>query len=520
MRTKALGRCLLSFAFFLSAVMSTAAQEGRKGQIIVPMKGGYFVAFTTTPDAEAAGANGWSMTMAEAYFESNTIRRVFIDSGGSLYFGYSLVVEPIASSKQFRVSVRPLSPEDEQELRARKSFQTRTIHPNYNSDALSRSAAPQTIADGDTFALDVLVNPKTGERITDFVTVSADDSRLKAMPTSATSNPPRDFTLEDVSMKMINYQLYLNGELVAGGKRSGAVAGPVIWFHLEERGRFIFSLIPHVGYNFQRIGTIERNKMKFTLNGEGYEWVSDMPVVDTDGTWNLYVLHDPNYVPDSFFLGVNGAARGENRPSASSRYDELVTSYPARRRAKAAGFGKPVETRKPDDAQDKSPGARLIIGAASRVENLLPAGVGYLAQPGLTGIYAKWLYDDVAYIITPQEAQAFKMLTTNGQREVFIEQFWSRRDPNPATVDNEYRREYYGRIAYANEHFSYADAPGWRTDRGRIFITYGKPDEVVTNAPEERWLYKNIPLLGDNVRFEFIDLDRKGEFRLKPAKKK
>jgi GWxTD domain-containing protein len=515
MRTKGLTRCCLAIILSLAAFNSLAAQEGQKGQTIVPMKGGFFVAFTTTPNEGAASANGWSRTFAEAYFESNTIRRVFVDSGGSLYFGYSLVVEPLASSKQFRVSVRPLSAEDEQELRARKSFQTRRIHPNYNSAALARSTAPQTIADGDTFALDVLVNPKTGEKITDFVTVSASESRLKETSTTESSTP-RDFTLDDVMMKMINYQLFINNELATGGKRSGAAAGPVIWFHLQGRGRFIFSLTPHEGYDFQKLGTIERNKIKFTLNGDQYEWVSDEPVVENDGPWNLYVLYDPNYVPDSFFLGVKGAAKSENRPS-SSRLNEIERALRLPKRAGATTLEK-QSTSGQEKAESESPGARLIIGAAGRVENLLPANIGYLAQSGLNVRYSKWLYADVVYIITPEEARAFKMLKTDEQREHFIEQFWRARDTDPATEENEYRREYYGRIAYANKYFPFGDVPGWRSDRGRIFITYGKPDEVEPFPSGERWIYKNIPVLGGNVRFEFVDLNRKGEFRLKPAK--
>jgi GWxTD domain-containing protein len=515
MRIKGLTRCSLAIVFLLACLGGGAAQEGQKGQTIVPMKGGFFVAFTTTPNANATAPNGWSTTFAEAYFESNTIRRVFIDSGGSLYFGYSLVVEPLASSKQFRVSVRPLSLEDEQELRARKSFETRRIHPNYNSAALNRSSAPQTITDGDTFALDVLVNPKTGEKITDFVTVSGDESRLRKASTGVAS-APRDFTLEDVMMKMVNYQLFVNNELVAGGKGSGPIAGPVIWFHLQERGRLIFSLTPRAGYDFQKLGTIERNKMKFTLGGEQYEWISEAPVVENDGPWNLYVLYDPNYVPDSFLLGVKGAAKSETKPS-SSRLNELERSLRLPKKATATSLDKPKAPGQ-ENGEREAKKARLIIGAASRVENLLPANVGFLAQPGLEGRYAKWLYEDVAYIITPEEARAFKMLKTDTEREMFIAQFWRRRDTNPATEENEFRNEYYGRIAYANEHFPFGDVPGWRSDRGRTFITYGKPDEIEPLPSGERWVYKNLPGSGGETRFEFVDLAQKGEFRLKPAK--
>jgi GWxTD domain-containing protein len=511
MKIKALRHCWLTIILLVAAAPCALAQEGRKGQTIVPMKGDFFVAFTTIPGADEKSENGWSMTSAEVYLESNTIRRVFIDSGGSLYFGYALVVEPLSSGKQFRVSVRPLSTEDEQELRTRKSFQSRQIHPNYNTASLARSAAPQTISDGDTFALDVLVNPKTGDKITDFVTVSLSEARLRE--TATVESAPRDFTLEDVMMKMINYQLYLNGELVAGGKRSGAAAGPIIWFHLQERGRFIFSLKPHTGYDFQRLGTIERNRMKFTLNNELYEWVSDVPVVETGGPWNLYVLYDPNYVPDSFFLGVHGPAKGENS-NASSRLGELETKYRRAKSAGGTGFGKSPDSRKETAELDKAPGARLIIGAASRPENLLPFNSGFLAQPGLKGVYSKWLYEDVVYIITPEEAWAFKQLTTDDQREAFIEQFWRRRDTDPKTEENEFRREYYARIAHANENFAFKDVPGWRTDRGRMLITYGKPDEVVQFPSGEKWLYKTISAQSGIIQIEFLNFNGTGDFRL------
>ena len=368
MRIRTSIHCCLAVVLLLSAFAVSSAQEDKSGKIIVSMKDGYYVSFSTTPDANATSTNGWKTNLAEAYFKSNTIRRVLVDSGGTLYFGYALVVEPILNSKQFNVSVRPLSPEDEQELHARKSFSTRRIHPNYNAAGLSRSSTPQIINDGDTFALDVLVNPQTGDKITDIVTVSSDRARLQEAPASET---PRDFTLEDVAMKMINYQLLINGELVAGGKRSGACSGPLIWFHLPERGgRFIFSLMPHAGYEFKKIGTIENNRIKFTLDNTTYEWISNTPVVSNGGYWNLYVLYDPGYVPDPFLLGVNGAAKPEKRDS-SSGLSAVERKMRRARTTGAIGFEKPSDSRKEDD-EGASPGARLIIGASDTIENLLP----------------------------------------------------------------------------------------------------------------------------------------------------
>ena len=91
--------------------------------------------------------------------------------------------------------------------------------------------------------------------------------------------------------------------------------------------------------------------------------------------------------------------------------------------------------------------------------------------------YKKWLDEDVVYIITDEERAAFKQLSNDEERDNFIEAFWQRRDPTPDTEENEYKEEHYQRIAYANEHYA-AGVPGWKTDRGRIYIVFGKPDEI------------------------------------------
>ena len=91
--------------------------------------------------------------------------------------------------------------------------------------------------------------------------------------------------------------------------------------------------------------------------------------------------------------------------------------------------------------------------------------------------YKKWLNEDVGYIITDEERKAFKRLSTDDEREQFIEQFWLRRDPTPDTEENEFKEEHYRRIAYANERFA-SGIPGWKTDRGRLYIVYGPPDEI------------------------------------------
>jgi GWxTD domain-containing protein len=128
--------------------------------------------------------------------------------------------------------------------------------------------------------------------------------------------------------------------------------------------------------------------------------------------------------------------------------------------------------------------------------------------------YRKWLNEDVVYIIGDAERIAFGELTTDQERENFIEEFWKRRNPTPDTVENEFKEEHYRRIAYANEHFS-TGIPGWKTDMGRIYIVYGPPDAVATmGAAAEAWIYRYIQGMGQNVTLVFENSQGDGEFHL------
>ncbi len=131
--------------------------------------------------------------------------------------------------------------------------------------------------------------------------------------------------------------------------------------------------------------------------------------------------------------------------------------------------------------------------------------------------YQQWLDEDVVYIITPQERTAFVDLTTDRQRDDFIQQFWLHRDPTPGTPENEFKQEHYRRIAYVNQKFAEPSVPaGWRTDRGRIYIMYGPPDEIESHPSEafEQWMYHYIEGIGRNVIIEFKDRDRSGNYRM------
>jgi len=148
--------------------------------------------------------------------------------------------------------------------------------------------------------------------------------------------------------------------------------------------------------------------------------------------------------------------------------------------------------------------------------------------------YKKWLNEDVVYIITPEERRSFLHLSTNEEREQFIEAFWQRRNPDPDSPENTFKEEHYRRIAYANEHYA-SGIPGWKTDRGKIYIMWGPPDEIdahptggtwerpmdqgggeTTTYPWETWRYRYLEGqgLGENVELEFVDPSSTGEYHL------
>jgi GWxTD domain-containing protein len=150
----------------------------------------------------------------------------------------------------------------------------------------------------------------------------------------------------------------------------------------------------------------------------------------------------------------------------------------------------------------------------------------------LHGVYKTWIDQDVRWIITDQEMQAFKHLANDEERDQFIENFWLRRNPNPDSPENEYREEHYARIAYTNEHFA-AGKPGWKTDRGHIYIAYGKPDSIdshpsggsyerpmdegggnTSTYPFEIWHYRYLAGIGDNVDIEFVDTCMCGDYHM------
>src|ERR1700733_12692974 len=181
-------------------------------------------------------------------------------------------------------------------------------------------------------------------------------------------------------------------------------------------------------------------------------------------------------------------------------------------------------TQSQPDQQDQKPQSKKNSKAKQASDNQL--------KKELESPYKKWLDEDVIYIISPEERHSFLHLSTNEEREQFIEAFWLRRNPDPDSPENTFKEEHYRRIAYTNEHFA-SGIPGWKTDRGRIYIMWGPADEVdshpsggsydrpasegggeTSTYPFEDWRYRYLEGIGKNVEIEFVDPTMSGEYKL------
>lgn len=174
-------------------------------------------------------------------------------------------------------------------------------------------------------------------------------------------------------------------------------------------------------------------------------------------------------------------------------------------------------------------GASSIVGQTTATDpSVNPRKV--TSEPN--NAHKKWMSEEGDYLLLPSERRAFLALKTDDEREAFIDTIWRRRDPTPDTEENEFREEFYERIAYANENFT-SGKPGWKTDRGRIYIKWGKPDSIesrpsggsydrpsyhgggsTTTYPFETWFYRHLDGVGDGIEIEFVDPTGTGEYRI------
>lgn len=167
-------------------------------------------------------------------------------------------------------------------------------------------------------------------------------------------------------------------------------------------------------------------------------------------------------------------------------------------------------------------GVILVATAAAGMAEVPQAGkrlaTWNLASMVESNTQTDWLEGPVSYLINPRERDAFESLTTDEERDMFIQQFWERRNPVPGSMTNTFKEEFCRRVAYANSHFAFFH-PGWMSDRGHMYIDYGPPDEIQFHPNSTPyhfsvWKYHDLPKLGENVVFVFVDLAGNGDYRI------
>lgn len=268
--------CLI-WTLYFSFFIEVKAQEGS-----VTFKNGITIAVkteTTPADSASKALNNISNSYS-TYSAENTMHRLITDKKNKLYFGYDLVVIPQSEKNKFKVSIKPLS-----------------INPNklVNVDNMTAQVLPKypdemLVEDGDIITLEILENAQTRVKIFDLIKVTSEN--MGGGNYFLERKPARDFTIDDVELQLTNLEVFVNGERIEKG---GGMSGANIYFYFQGKGRFIMSPFPRQGFDLQKIGVVEGNKISFTFNGDSYKFVSTSPVLGTSGKWNLWVLHDPLY---------------------------------------------------------------------------------------------------------------------------------------------------------------------------------------------------------------------------------
>jgi hypothetical protein len=212
--------------------------------------------------------------------------RVFFDPKHKLFFGYDLEIWREAGGSKFRVKISPLTSQPQDSLK--KILGTPANPPRFPEELL--------IDNGDIIKLVVMENKETGDTVTDFIKISFGEEVAPFYP-FAEIEEARDFTINDVAISFHRFEVFINGNRVLKG--GGGASGRNVGIYLKGRGMFIMSLFPYQGLPMKKIGIATNNKIEFVYKGDHYKLISGGPVVGSGGKWNLWVINQSDYVPDS-----------------------------------------------------------------------------------------------------------------------------------------------------------------------------------------------------------------------------
>ncbi|MBZ5632896.1 MAG: hypothetical protein LAO55_07175 [Acidobacteriia bacterium] len=249
------------------------------------------------------------------------IHRFLVDNSRHVYFGYDVAVDRLPEESTYRVTIRPLS------------IGAERLH--YFSDPANWSIlplplpgypAPQTLHSGDVMALDLMTNAETGQKIVDYLTIQEPRRGLGTFNPdpprqfSYVPGTPRDFTIDDASLRLSAPRLTINGKLDESSARSnGEVTGAAIWIYAANRGRFILSLVPNQALGFRKAGEVRGSLLTFTIGADSFSINCANPIVPGEAPFNLYVLQDRTWKPTYAFADVSTFTMG-----AADRAELLV----------------------------------------------------------------------------------------------------------------------------------------------------------------------------------------------------
>lgn len=296
----AIGLCVPAFS-----------QSGRIQNGTGSFKNGLWFAYETRLELPIPGITGDKLGGGVTVGETG-IHRFMVDNSRHVYFGYDIAIDRVAEESAFRVTIRPLS------IGAEK------LH--YFSDPANWSIlplplpgypAPQTLHSGDVIALDLMTNAETGQKIVDYLTI------LPPRRGVGTFNPdpprqfpyvpgtPRDFTIDDASLRLTAPRLTINGKLDESSTRiTGEVTGAAVWIYVPNRGRFILSLAPNQALGFRKAGEVRGSVLSFTLGADSFSIDCASPIAPGELPFNLYVLQDRSWKPTYPFADLSAFTMG------------------------------------------------------------------------------------------------------------------------------------------------------------------------------------------------------------------
>jgi hypothetical protein len=361
MRSKSI---LLIIIPLLLTIAAPAQQANAQDPLMLSLAQGGFVAFVNRSEwidlRQATRLRELPAPLgAQALPDTNQIiHRILRDRDGRFVFGYDLWISGDRVTKQFKIAIRPLDPRLAESLRPSDSLPVDLL------STFPKSTDPQTLKDGSEFSVDLLINKNAGVKFIDVVKVSFDRSSL------GEDNPARrarDFSADAVAMEMKDYSLFINDELITTGKSKTGSSGALLWLYVPQRGRFILSLVPRSDYSFEKVGTISGNKIEFSIRGDRYEWLSSSPIMREEGTWNVWVLTDPKYLPLIDASMTSPAQEKGTLEKLEDKINAVVQRSPVT--VQTPGTLQPAIL---DRMEKNTPRYKVMFGAADRIENLLP----------------------------------------------------------------------------------------------------------------------------------------------------